>query len=229
MKIGILSDIHGNAAALSAVVRELEAEGITRLFVLGDLVGYYYDPGKVLSELSRFFCELVRGNHEDMLFAPSAEHEEIRQKYGHGLDVARSELKSAQLSMLEKLPVTLNVEAEGVRFLLCHGSPWSTDEYIYPDSTELLEKCGRLEVDFVLVGHSHYPFHFRGEKCEVINPGSVGQSRWVGGKAGWAIADLGARTVELRETAYDPSPVMQEAKKRDPGVAYLQEILRRKR
>ncbi len=51
MKIGVLSDIHGNHYALKAVLEEARRCGVEYLFILGDLVGYYYYPDEVLKLL----------------------------------------------------------------------------------------------------------------------------------------------------------------------------------
>ena len=51
MKIAILSDIHGNYTALKAVLRDVENEGVKKLFCLGDYVGYYYEPEKCIDLL----------------------------------------------------------------------------------------------------------------------------------------------------------------------------------
>ncbi len=39
MKIGIISDIHGNIDALNAVLKEIEKENIDKIICLGDFIG----------------------------------------------------------------------------------------------------------------------------------------------------------------------------------------------
>ena len=51
MRVGVISDIHGNAAALETVLEALEEERLDAIWCLGDLVGYGPDPNTC--------CELV--------------------------------------------------------------------------------------------------------------------------------------------------------------------------
>ena len=67
MKIGVLSDIHGNHIALEAVLTEAVSLDINRLCVLGDMVGYYYHPDRVLEMLKAWPVDVIQGNHERML------------------------------------------------------------------------------------------------------------------------------------------------------------------
>ena len=69
MKLAIIADIHSNADALEAVLEAAFAEDIDALLVAGDLIGYYFEPAKVLRLLKSWPRQLfiVRGNHEDQL------------------------------------------------------------------------------------------------------------------------------------------------------------------
>ena len=92
------------------------------------------------------------------------------------------------MRFLIDLPETKTVQFGQTSLLMCHGSPWSIDYYVYPDcDKEILEKCDSKVHDFVLIGHSHYSFAIRNENSILINPGSVGQSRQTGGKASWCV------------------------------------------
>ena len=44
MRIGIISDVHGNLPALEAVLQDLKPKGLDALYCLGDLVGYAAFP-----------------------------------------------------------------------------------------------------------------------------------------------------------------------------------------
>ena len=67
MKIAVLSDIHGNHLALREVLDDASRLDVGELFVLGDSVGYYYHPDKVLEQLTAWQMEMIQGNHEPML------------------------------------------------------------------------------------------------------------------------------------------------------------------
>jgi predicted phosphodiesterase len=62
--IAILSDVHANIEALTAVYKDLTQRGIKRTFFLGDIVGYGPNPVEVLEFIKHFeFCLL--GNHDE--------------------------------------------------------------------------------------------------------------------------------------------------------------------
>ena len=233
MKIGVLADIHGNDVALKAVLAEVADAGIDHLLVLGDFVGYYYNPHDVLAQLAKFKTTMIRGNHETMMEVSQTDEEakeKIRAKYGSGVALALEKLSTAQAKELLALPTTSRVMLDGVTFLLCHGSPWDTNEYIYPDaSEEVLRRCAAEDADFVLLGHTHRPFVYAHEGTVVLNAGSVGQPRDIGNLASWAIIDTANRSVVQRRTMFDILPVLQEAQRIDPAVPYLADVLTRKK
>ena len=52
MKIAIISDLHGNHYALEEVLKEARIEKIEKILVLGDIVGYFYNPDKIFEPAS---------------------------------------------------------------------------------------------------------------------------------------------------------------------------------
>lgn len=65
MKIALISDLHANIYALEAVYEELNKENVERVFVLGDIIGYYYWPKEVIGLLRRDDrFSTISGNHE---------------------------------------------------------------------------------------------------------------------------------------------------------------------
>jgi len=230
MRIGLLSDIHGNANALAAVLASARRHGVQRLFCTGDVVGYYYEPHKCLDLLSDWEVDFVRGNHEDMLFSmmqdPSVA-QAIKTKYGSALSVALNLLTSYQLTFLANLPETKSVSVHDKRFLLCHGSPWDTNFYVYPDSSdEIFHRCILGGEDYVILGHTHYQLAVRYGGTLIINPGSVGQPRGRGrGTAHWAVLDLDTGGVTHHEVTYDSLSVVAQAAVNDPEILYLRSIL----
>lgn len=231
MKIGLLGDIHGNYRALEAVLSAADRFGVELLLLTGDLVGYYDSPLAVLKMLNVWSYHMVRGNHEDML--KKARYDdlflaEVDAKYGKGLRSAIEQLSDEQINILCNLPHPLYLEIDTCRVLLCHGSPWDINQYVYPDAeSELLEKCGEQKYDLVVLGHTHYPMVHSVGKTLIVNPGSVGQPR--NGKHGaqWAIFDTTTRQVEFHSQYYDTADLVYECKKRNPDLPYLVDVLKR--
>lgn len=232
MKAAILADIHGNSLALRAALADARSAGAVHLLVLGDLVGYYYDIASVLDQLTEWPYTAIGGNHEYMLGQACADEKAAaayRAKYGSALDVARQTLPADRLDWLTQLPSRMTLEMAGVTFELCHGSPDDRDRYVYPNANEIELKTCEIAGRIVLMGHTHYPMVSVRKDCTLLNPGSVGQARDLGGFAAWMLFDTSTRTVAPRRSAYDTSALAAEVRRRDPQLNYLSDILHRNR
>ena len=231
MRLGLLADIHGNAAALEAVLVAARKQGVDRLLFSGDVVGYYYEPHRCLALLAEWDVTAVRGNHEDMLqqvLVRPALAEGIRERYGSGLWTAASELSPSQLGYLSGLPIRCDLEFSGTSITLCHGAPWDTDQYVYPDADEaLLDRCAAGGGDYVVMGHTHYRFTARTGSTWLVNPGSVGQPRDRRPGAAWGLLDTGSGEFEQFNEEYDIESVAAHARRTDPHLPYLWEVLER--
>lgn len=231
MRLGLLADIHANWPALNAVLIAAKRHKVERLLICGDVVGYYFWPNEVLDGLANWDCIVVRGNHEEMLAAARNNPEYLRKinsKYGKGLSIALKNLDINQLDWLCNLEHPLSLDVLEKKILLCHGSPWLIDEYIYPNSHhEVFARLGNMDFDFICLGHSHHPFIKKIKKTTVINPGSVGQPRNGGGRAHWAILDTLTGEVSLKAQDYDVQSVINYSKIIEPQIHYLANILER--
>ena len=231
MKIAVLSDIHGNQYALNAVLEIARKEQVTKLLVLGDIVGYYYHPDKVMELLAEWECLFIKGNHEDLLgkvLAGELEIKVLEEKYGNGHRAAIDTLSALQIEKLITSPEKLYIEIDGLHILMCHGSPWDKNLYLYPDTDkEVLNMAGETGADIVLIGHSHYQFLHKVKDTLLLNAGSVGQSRSTGGLADWAIIDTKNAVIQLRSTVYDTTALINEVVNTNPENSYLKKILTR--
>ncbi len=230
MRVAILSDIHGNAEALRAVLNDMPAD-VAEYWILGDLIGYYYQIDEVIKLLKPLSCKYVAGNHEH-LFRDSIKNEivalDYKKKYGSSLEVASRILSSEEILFLTSLPINLQCHYKDRKILLCHGSPWGTDDYVYPDvSQEKLEQYLSLEEDFIFQGHTHYPMKLNIKNKTIINPGSVGQPRNRKAGAHWALFDLQSGEVEFRTTDYSIAKVLEQVDEHDPNNSYLKQVLNR--
>jgi len=229
MKIGFISDVHGNFPALKSVMDAAKEEGIDMWLVLGDLVGYYYSPSEVVNVVRELNGYTIAGNHDRIALSVArgeSNPDALRKKYGSGHQIAVEQLDSTQMSWLADLPDTLDVNISGCSVHLCHGAPWNPVEYIYPDSPKSTwQKFTHLKRDAVFYGHSHYANARFVEGTLVLNPGSVGQPRDRRGGAQWAIWNTDSRSFNLRRERYDVSLVQAMCKLHDPHIAYLSDVL----
>ena len=233
MKIAIISDIHANLSAFQAVLSSLEAKNVDALLIAGDLVGYYFEPKAVLSLVQSFEkpVYLVRGNHEEMLLKAkksSDQLKEISSKYGPGIKIALAQLSNSDVEWIANLPHPLVLNNLGCSILLCHGSPFRVDEYIYPNSpVEKIVSSLSEPPDVLIMGHTHYSFVKNIDGCLVVNPGSVGQPRNRVPGAHWALLDTTTMNVDLFVEQYETFDLQQHCVKLAPQYPYLREVLTR--
>ena len=233
MKIGLLSDIHANAHALRAVLKSAKKKGVDKILCCGDYVGYYYEPDEVMFLLNDWDWVGISGNHEAMLYDWLNEENRnvIKTKYGSGISIAAKKLTNEVASELCEMPCVYRLQIDNYKILLCHGSPWDRDIYIYPDAVEgVVNKMFEYDPDFdVLVfGHTHYPVIWEKNKTKIINPGSVGQPRDRRPGAAWALWDTDTNDVTFYRENYDVDPVIEMCRKYNPDIKYLADVLLRK-
>lgn len=172
MRIGILSDAHGNVEAFQAGLRVLSDAQVDLFCFLGDAVGYIPDGG-VVSLLKTSNVLAIRGNHDDMLIRRNtpAEKDAI---YRHGEVFAA--LDTGEREYLSTLPSHLELRSDGLAALFIHGSPLDPlTGYVYPDSD--LSVFNDIEADVVFMGHTHRPFVREYGRKLFVNVGSCGLPR----------------------------------------------------
>ena len=120
MKVAVLADIHANIAALEPVLKEARREGIKQLVLLGDFVGYYYEPRAVIEALDKFDCAAIRGNHDRMALDARGDSrvlERYRAQYGSGIDAVFQQFGAAEWAWLADLAERTQMKADVVAAL----------------------------------------------------------------------------------------------------------------
>ena len=186
MKIAVISDIHGNMEALSAVFKDIEKQKCDKIFALGD----YAMAGPQPKETIEIFMQkqndpnmiLIQGNTDLMLADYTQDlYYELKEKapvMAEALRCDAKEISAFEKVFLENLPIQKEIELEGVKFLLVHGSPRRNNEDILPNTPmeEVENMLVNVDATVVLCGHTHIPCGFQtGSKKSVINVGSVGR------------------------------------------------------
>jgi len=200
MKIGIISDIHGNACALKAVLQELGGK-CNRLLCLGDITGYYPFVNEVFDLIRDFDVGCIGGNHDYALISgvPVRDNRVAYQSF----DYVRREILSTNFDFLQQLTYRNSMVVDGVRILMAHGSPrCPINEYVYPDNFSANQFLN-VDADFVLIGHTHIPMIKEINTVLVVNPGSCGQPRDGNPLASYAIIDTKSRNVIFGRKEYN--------------------------
>jgi len=231
MKILLIADIHANLEAFRTVLDVPH----DRAICLGDIVDYGPDPDKCIELLQKKNIPTIRGNHDNAV-AFKADCQ-CGYKYKH-LSIATREytweiLDKSQMEFLKNLPLIIKEEIDGKKLFLTHASPRSMFEYIKPDTPDeqilkmIEEAMEPVDVEFLVVGHSHIPMNRKLGDLTIINPGSVGQPRDRDTRAGCAVFDTETVEVEFFRLAYDIDAVCAKIEDRMPHAEELTGILKR--
>ncbi len=169
--LAFVSDIHANLEALTAVLADIDRQGVSGVYCLGDVIGYGPQPRECL-ELVKQHCEVcLIGNHEHgaMYYAS-----DFNPKARAAIEWTKAQLNLADAgndenfrlwNYIDSMPQSHTIEPEQAAggIFLAHGTPRDPiREYLLPadagDSVKLagcFEKMGGARVGFV--GHSHVP------------------------------------------------------------------------
>ncbi|MBI4658313.1 MAG: metallophosphoesterase family protein [Verrucomicrobia bacterium] len=231
MKIGCISDVHGNGPALRAVISAMP-DDLDAILFLGDICGYYPFVDECAELLRRNSVIGVRGNHDqvliDCLDASTLPGQTYEETCGSALRRSMSGLSTSSESWIRSLPVTRTVTRNNVTFALFHGAPWDPLEgRVYPDFQDW-HRFGVVVEDVVLLGQTHYPLEKRVDDKIIVNPGSVGQPRDQSGGAAYAVLDIDTRRVEHIRVPYEPRELIEDAQRHDPNLPYLVDVLIRR-
>ena len=221
MRYLILSDLHSNLEALTAVVAAAAGQ-YDRALCCGDLLGYGADPNAVVDWVRDNCSSIVRGNHDKACtqdhpmdwFNPSA------REAADWTRQALTDANSEYVRGLLKGPLLLD------EFELAHGSPFDEDEYVSAAS-DAADAFAYLERSVAFFGHTHLQGGYIWNRNRVefiprvpaaessrileidpacaylINPGSVGQPRDGDPRAAFVLYDAASKTATYRRTPYD--------------------------
>ncbi len=204
MRVAVMSDIHSNLEAFSEVLKA--AGTVDQYLCLGDIVGYGANPNEVIQLIKRHNMLAVKGNHEDAVITGMTEG--FNPIATFAVEWTEGKLSTESRAYLSRLPLQLDIELEGFRIHMVHGSPENPlEEYIYRDEPkERLKFFLRMtKSSLLLLGHTHLPMNIEVGDGRVLNPGSVGQPRDGDPRASFAILEMSGRLVEcsLLRVEYD--------------------------
>jgi diadenosine tetraphosphatase ApaH/serine/threonine PP2A family protein phosphatase len=224
MRYGIISDVHSNLEALTAVFAELDSMGFDELICLGDIVGYGPSPNECCAMLRERGCVSIAGNHDEAAanesgidyFSPLARE---------ALEWNRAALTREHLAYLSDLPRERHFEG----FNIVHGAPVYHFDYIL-DVIDAQAAFSRTPAGLTFVGHSHIAEVYyqdadgrtyqqrlmHGGRVDlsaayryIVNPGSVGQPRDRNPQAAFAVIDTEQHFVDVRRVTYDVRGVQE--------------------
>jgi diadenosine tetraphosphatase ApaH/serine/threonine PP2A family protein phosphatase len=232
VKLALFSDLHANLPAFDACLAHARAQGMDRMAVLGDLVGYGPHPGEVVErcrELQRAGAIILRGNHDSFSRTPvptGSTWADMTSPW------TRNHLDDDQREWLEQLPLTERIDS----IFLVHATAEAPEKWHYALDERLASRSldaatRHPDVRYVFGGHVHeQSLFYRGSgrslmrfvpKAGVAIPvgphrywlatvGSAGQPRDGDTRANYALLDLGAQKLSFHRVAYDHLSVARE-------------------
>jgi predicted phosphodiesterase len=216
-RIAALSDVHGNAAALEAVVADIAREKPDAVMVAGDLVLNGPEPALVIDVLQGMADDgaLIIGGNTDIAVADfdyAAAFpwmtDGVPDAIIDAAEWAHDAIGDERLDWLRRLPAERRWRAhDDTLVLVCHASPGSQtagfDQGLDPSVT--IERVARTDARVIVCGHTHQPeVRDLGWKV-IVNVGSAGYVFDGDPTASWALIDLadGEVSAEIRRTTFD--------------------------
>lgn len=184
MKVGLISDVHGDFAALENTIEKMNAEHrVSRILCAGDLVGRGPEQNRVVDYIRSNEIITVRGNHDEWFYGISEEN----------------------TAYLKNLPLDWEDKIGGLKVYMCHGKPGNNMWGMYRDhlsETYLSMVLKSLKADILVTGHTHMPLYMKVDEGILVNPGSLYtfQSSRQTSKT-YAVLDLELRSLNLYEAS----------------------------
>jgi predicted phosphodiesterase len=233
-RLAVISDIHGNIAALEAALADIEADSPDRILVCGDLAMNGPRPSETIRRVMQLESDgalVIAGNTDiavaDGDFAAAFPWlDEVPAGHRAAADWAREQLADDELAWLQRLPAERRLWVGDDLVLACHASPGSQTAGLGTDvdAATIMQRVTRTDARVICCGHTHVADLRELGARLIVNPGSCGYAFDGDPGAAWAMVDLeeGSDPVaELVRAAYDAQGVAEEISRRGlPGDVY---------
>ena len=222
MRIAVMADIHSNHIALETCFAEAQRCNAEIFIFLGDYLGDLAYPQKTLEYLDgikkKYPCIFIRGNKEDYwINHKNGKHRDWVWEAGRSgsgmLAYVYNHLTLEQIENFEKMPISMTMRYQGFPdFVICHGSPWKTNESMREDYDYIDELTKRLETELTICAHFHIQSKYTRNGKLVINPGAVGVPLRSNGQAQFMMLEgiSGKWETEFITLQYDRERAIQE-------------------
>lgn len=222
MRLGLISDIHGNELALDACLAAAQGLGVDRLVFLGDLVGYGADPEAVTQRVAALASQgalVIKGNHDEA--AVTGEVSGMNATAARAIAWTRPRLSDASKQFLSTLPMEQVLDD----LLFVHAEASAPQRWIYVlDAATAMRSLIAVEARVTFCGHVHVPqlycmtatakvvAHYPSADVPVPLPaqrqwlavaGACGQPRDGNPAAAFLTYDTSSRVLTFRRAPYD--------------------------
>lgn len=233
MRLAFLSDIHGNAHALDAVLADIKERNVGKVYVLGDICYRGPEPQRSLDLVRSLNTEVIKGNADVWVIRGVNQGEvpeQVLEMMNKERDWICSRLNDESIQYLHNLPTELKLKVDGVNIHAYHATPNSLFEVVLPHERDeiLTTKMMVEKADIYVYGHIHRPFiRYPNGKC-IMNIGSVGLPFDGSTKASYGLVDLneGSFQTSIVRVGYDVNQTIEQFRKLNyPNSEQLIKIL----
>jgi len=218
MRIAFISDIHGNAVALEAVLLAIELKSIDKIYVLGDIAYRGPEPKKSIQMIQALQTEVIKGNADEWIVRGIQQGEVpdgALQMMNEERNWIVSRLDEEDIRYLDELKTELTLEVEGTKIHAFHATPESLFDIVLPSATdEVVQHTFMQEnnVDLYIYAHIHKPYIKYINGKIVMNIGSVGLPFDGVRKASYGIIEIdkGKVSTSIERVPYDYEKVMRQ-------------------
>ncbi len=228
MLIGVVSDIHSNLDAFSAVLEELDTQNVSTILCAGDIVGYGANPNECIELASDHVSFSVTGNH-DLAVLNSSNTEFFNRNAKEACNWTRKKLEPFSFGYLSNLPLSLHLDDLNIYLAHSEISFPAFFDYVQTSYEASYNFYTMNEGSICFVGHSHVPIIFyQNEKIlfndtctfsipdgskAIVNVGSVGQPRDGNSQSCYAVYDTEKREVTLHRLSYNIRQASEKIRK----------------
>jgi putative phosphoesterase len=218
VKVAFLSDIHGNAVALEAVLQDIREQSTDQIVVLGDISYRGPEPKKCIELVQQLHTHVIKGNADEWIVRGIRQGEvpeRVFEMMQREQEWSLSQLESAEIQYLQHLPTEVQLSINDRTIHAFHATPHSLFEMVLPHAEDELIKSKLMshsQSELTIYGHIHKSFIRFVESKMVINTGSVGLPFDGCAMASYSMIDIDKAgiTASIRRVRYDLERVARQ-------------------
>ena len=183
-RLALFGGVYNNYLALEAAIAKAQKIGVDEIYCLGDIGAFGPYPNRAFPLLTDNNILCIQGNYDDSVGNDLADcqcgYTDVRDNHFAQIsyDYTLANTNDEHKTWLRSLPAEIEIEVEGQRLLLCHGSPRRTNEFLWESTTplhfiDLL--LNQREVDFIAGTHSGIKWDAQTASGRYVNVGVLGR------------------------------------------------------
>ena len=238
MKAAFIGGIYSNYHALKSTLADIDRRNVDAVWFLGDLGAFGPYPDRIPELLIEKSIPGIQGNYEQSLASGSTDcncgYTDPRDnQYAQvSYDYTAKHTSPHYKNWMGELPLQVRLEVDGLRVLLCHGSPRKINEFLWQSTTPdpfIDRLCQESKCDVIVCTHTGLHWQKRTERGNhIVNAGVVGRPANDGRTNVWyTLVDIerGRLNVEFVPVGYDHERLAREMREEKLPEEFVKTIL----